>query len=703
MRLLFLAAGFLVVAVTGQISNSTLLPLLLSDGDGGDGGGEKNNGSSSEPGRQPLRLVNGMNSCSGTVEIQYLSSWQAVCEEHWDSRAAEVACLRLGCGRARAVGLPATSTPKGPAGIPVTSMPSGPAGLPVTPNARVTTPAGNGSAALEGPKDSFLSVQCTRDRWESCQVQPKACLSQKAAWLVCQASSALRLADGGSRCEGRVELEEQGSWGTVCDDAWDLDDAGVVCGQLGCGWAIQALQGSHFPKGKGPIYLDEVNCSGTETSLGDCPAQKDHDCGHKEDAGVICSEHQAWRLTKWSDACAGQVEVHFRGTWSTVCDGSWYQTEGAVLCRSLGCGALTQVMKGLPHHLTSRINYQCSGEEATLSQCTWHFNRSHICHQSQAAGVICAGAVNRSTVPEINLSTQPTFTDLPENQTLASVSLREQILFVTCISLGVLLFGLLTVLALILMRIKGKYVPHLENHNQQASSATTLSPIPTTTTSAGANNYQEVSIVVPKEEAPKLPIQVPGPPSEDSDSDYEQYDFSTQPPVALSTFYNSQRHRVTEDEVRESKFRMPPLEEDPPKEAPLHHPRNDSESSTSSGEEYCNSPSSRLPQRSGPAFPAEKAPFLGRLPIEELAGSQQPLGGLPTVSKPDSSSSTSSGEWYQNFDPPQPLEPPPPPPQAQEGEEESCLCSEPSGPVATGSSWDCSTDDDYDDIATDEN
>ncbi|XP_028916882.1 T-cell differentiation antigen CD6 isoform X4 [Ornithorhynchus anatinus] len=603
MRLLFLAAGFLVVAVTGQISNSTLLPLLLSDGDGGDGGGEKNNGSSSEPGRQPLRLVNGMNSCSGTVEIQYLSSWQAVCEEHWDSRAAEVACLRLGCGRARAVGLPATSTPKGPAGIPVTSMPSGPAGLPVTPNARVTTPAGNGSAALEGPKDSFLSVQCTRDRWESCQVQPKACLSQKAAWLVCQASSALRLADGGSRCEGRVELEEQGSWGTVCDDAWDLDDAGVVCGQLGCGWAIQALQGSHFPKGKGPIYLDEVNCSGTETSLGDCPAQKDHDCGHKEDAGVICS-----------------------------------------------------------------------------------------------------GAVNRSTVPEINLSTQPTFTDLPENQTLASVSLREQILFVTCISLGVLLFGLLTVLALILMRIKGKYaVPHLENHNQQASSATTLSPIPTTTTSAGANNYQEVSIVVPKEEAPKLPIQVPGPPSEDSDSDYEQYDFSTQPPVALSTFYNSQRHRVTEDEVRESKFRMPPLEEDPPKEAPLHHPRNDSESSTSSGEEYCNSPSSRLPQRSGPAFPAEKAPFLGRLPIEELAGSQQPLGGLPTVSKPDSSSSTSSGEWYQNFDPPQPLEPPPPPPQAQEGEEESCLCSEPSGPVATGSSWDCSTDDDYDDIATDEN
>ncbi|XP_038621266.1 T-cell differentiation antigen CD6, partial [Tachyglossus aculeatus] len=688
---------------SGQISNSTLLPLLLGGGD--DGGREGKNGSSSEPGKQPLRLVNGMNSCSGTVEIRYLSSWQAVCEEHWDSRAAEVACLQLGCGGARKEGLPNTPTPNGPAGLPVTSMPSGLAGLPGTPTAGVTTPAENGSAALEGPTGSFLSVQCAQDRWESCQVQPKACHSRRAARLVCQASSALRLVDGGSRCEGRVELEEQGSWGTVCDDAWDLDDARVVCGQLGCGWAIRALGGTHFQKGKGPIYLDEVNCSGNETSLEDCPARRDHDCGHKEDAGVICSEHQAWRLTRWSDACAGQVEVHFRGTWSTVCDGTWYQTEGTVLCRSLGCGALTQVVKGLPHYLTSRINYQCSGEEATLSQCTWHFNRSHICHQSQAAGVICAGAVNGSAVTEINPNTQPITTDLPENQTLASGSLREQILFITCISLGVLLFGLLTILALILVRIKGKYaVPHMENHNQQASSATTLSPIPTTTTSAGANNYQEVSIIVPKE-APKLPIQVPAPPSEDSDSDsdYEHYDFSTQPPVALSTFYNSQRHRVTEDEVRESKFRMPTLEEDPPKGAPLHRPRNDSESSTSSGEGYCNSPSSRPPQRSGPAFPAERAPFLGQLPIEELARSQQPLGGSPAVPKPDSSSSTSSGEWYQNFEPPQPPLPPPPPPQGQEGEEESCQCSEPSGPVATGSSWDCSTDDDYDDIATDDN
>ncbi|XP_036393788.1 T-cell differentiation antigen CD6-like [Megalops cyprinoides] len=49
-------------------------------------------------------------------------------------------------------------------------------------------------------------------------------------------------------------------------------------------------QGGAFGKGSGPIFLDDVNCTGTERNLWDCPAMKNSsDCGHKEDAGVICS------------------------------------------------------------------------------------------------------------------------------------------------------------------------------------------------------------------------------------------------------------------------------------------------------------------------------------------------------------------------------------------------------------------------------
>ena len=124
----------------------------------------------------------------------------------------------------------------------------------------------------------------------------------------------IRLVDGNTDYEGRVEVLYQGQWGTVCDDEFGMNEANVVCRMLGMESAKSYCSNSgdipmcsstamnmNLVEGSGYIWLDDLNCNGDETNILECKSESysigDHNCGPSEDIGVICSRklQQYWK------------------------------------------------------------------------------------------------------------------------------------------------------------------------------------------------------------------------------------------------------------------------------------------------------------------------------------------------------------------------------------------------------------------------
>ncbi|XP_067881373.1 scavenger receptor cysteine-rich type 1 protein M130-like [Heterodontus francisci] len=259
-----------------------------------------------------LRLTNGGSWCDGRVEIYHNGSWGRLQDRHWTLNDANVVCTQLGCGEA--------------------------------------TAAYNESKDGESEGPVWVNdVQCEGNelQLQNCSLFTlnSSLTDSMDVGVLCSDHVQLRLADGGSPCTGRVELYYNGTWGSVCDDSWDLADADVVCKQLGCGKALDLALPASCGPGSGPVWLDELKCSSNESFLWECPSASwgNHDCSHKEDVRIMCSEHKELRLVNGKHRCEGRVEVFYNGTWGTVCSERLDGPDAEVICKQLQCGPLSSI------------------------------------------------------------------------------------------------------------------------------------------------------------------------------------------------------------------------------------------------------------------------------------------------------------------------------------------------------------------------
>ena len=298
---------------------------------------------------QNVRLAGGGH-YYGRVEVYTRGRWGTVCDDYWDMDDTHVVCNQLG----------------------------------------FTAAYSHNNAQGEGVGDIVLDdVQCygrEANVMHCRHLTTHNCRHHEDVSIQC---NLLRLSGSSSYREGRVEKLENGAWGTACDDSWDFNEAVVVCRQLGFPGAVQANSVALYGQGTGDIVFDDVACTGSELTLWNCPRGTRHNCGHHEDAGVVCQSHV--RLAGSSNYYEGRVEALKDGTWGTVCDHLWDINDAHVVCRMLGFnGAVATYSQAHFGQGTGAIQWdglECDGTESHIRYCPK--NSSSSCTHSHDAGVRC--------------------------------------------------------------------------------------------------------------------------------------------------------------------------------------------------------------------------------------------------------------------------------------------------------------------------
>lgn len=214
---------------------------------------------------------------------------------------------------------------------------------------------------------------------------------------------------------GRIEIQYNGIWRTVCDRSVDISTGHVICRQLGYFEAVAVPCCNAFGTETGVSWLPGVRCRGYESNLTECDHHewKTKYCLKNGLASLVCrsqntsiSTEMPLRLSYTPVPYAGCVEVKYAEVWGDIGSFGWDQADSRVVCKELGYRDVLTVfwrcraiLKNTYRAITWVDNVRCHGNETSLSNCSREL-QTYRSSLGFDAGVVC----KRETEPDLNIS-----------------------------------------------------------------------------------------------------------------------------------------------------------------------------------------------------------------------------------------------------------------------------------------------------------
>ncbi|KAM7404253.1 hypothetical protein PAMP_011619 [Pampus punctatissimus] len=215
--------------------------------------------------------------------------------------------------------------------------------------------------------------------------------------------------EGNNPCEGYVKVYNENVWGYVGDKFWSRNTERVVCRSANCGEPVENSTEDVFQLTTNMIWLNEVNCSGSEKNIWDCQypcwncsfyqklTVKKIKCSHKiklsldgfkcagavqystngeTPSGYFCADNwdtiEVVLLDKsMNPNCHGKVYIKVNNSNPTpVCASYWSHKNAEMVCRELKCGSVVESYKDETEPRNGMIDYvNCTGSESSLWHC----------------------------------------------------------------------------------------------------------------------------------------------------------------------------------------------------------------------------------------------------------------------------------------------------------------------------------------------